>query len=129
MMADETTSEKATAEKKNPVLPKGAAKPPGDIRRRVEKTRREGPFIKYVGHAAQRLITPTDWGTLPGVEMVDPKAVHVWNTANDKMIEADRFSDTQLDYLLVDDVQKRTNVHNFVALDWDKDGNLAQTEI
>lgn len=105
-------------------LPEGQ-RPPGDIRRRVRKERRKGPFIKYVGSAAQRDISPSEWRMLH-IELKDDKATHVWNIANDKMVEADKFNDAQLDYLLVDDLQQGTNAHAFLLMDYDGDGEDAQ---
>lgn len=125
-MAEQET---AKNEGGNKTLPKGAERPPGDIRRRVPKKQRTGPFVKYVGPAAQRIINPTHWKSLNLDEIKDPKAVHVWNVANDKMIEASRFSDEQLDYLLIDDLQPGSNAHSFLAVNFDKDGNLRQVEI
>ena len=114
----ETTATESPNKGGNKVLPKGAEKPPGDIRRRTgAKKRRTGPFIKYVGLAAERSIDAAAWGSL-AIDLKDPKATHVWNIANDKMVEADKFSDEQLDYLLVDDLTTG-GVHNFLAVDWD----------
>lgn len=111
----------------NKVLPPDAEKPPGDIRRRTKKAVRKGPFVKYVGMAAQREITAADWATLD-IEIRDKKANHVWSIKNDKLIEADKFSDEQLGYLLIDDLTPG-GVHNFLGVDFDKDGNLIQVEI
>jgi hypothetical protein len=122
------TEAKAETKAENKRLPEGAPKPPGDVRRRVERKKRTGPFVKYVGPASHRSINPTQWNTLQ-IELNDDEATHVWNVANDKMLEADLFSDEQLDYLLVDDKQPGTGSHSFLAVDYDKDGNLEQVEI
>jgi hypothetical protein len=42
------------------------------------------------------------------------------------MVESSQFSDEQLDYLLIDDVQRGTNVHNFLEVDFNEDGQLEQ---
>lgn len=112
----------------NKVIPEGAEKPPGDIRRRVEKKKRTGPFVKYVGPASDRKIAPPSWKSL-AITLKDPNAEHVWNVANDMMLEASNFSDEQLDYLLVDDRQAASNAHSFVSVDYDSDGNLIQVKI
>lgn len=124
-MAEQETAPKTP----NKVLPKDAERPPGDIRRRNTgaKKQRQGPFIKYVGLAARRQIDPTAWATL-NIELKDKKATHVWDLSNDKLVEANSFTDDQLDYLLVDDTS-RDGIKNFLAVDYDKDGNLEQVEI
>jgi hypothetical protein len=38
-------------------------------------------------------------------------------------------ADEQLDYLLVDDLQPGTGVHSFLAVDFNKEGQLEQVEI
>ena len=111
----------------NKVLPPGAEKPPGDIRRRTKRAVRKGPFVKYVGMAAQREISAADWATLD-IELRDKNASHVWGIKNDKLVEADKFSDEQLGYLLLED-KTTAGVHNFLGVDFDKDGNLIQVEI
>lgn len=128
--AEDKVDPKAEGEGKvvNKVLPRSAPLPPGDIRRSQRKTSRKGPFIKYVGPVAHREISGTDWGTLQ-IPLKDKDAKHVWNVANDKMVEADQFSDEQLDYLLIDDVMPATGIHNFVAVDYNKDGQLDQIEL
>lgn len=100
-------------------------RPPGDLRRRVRKERREGPFVKYVGSAAKRDIDPPAWKSL-NIELKDESATHEWNVANDKMVEANNFTDAQLDYLLIDDLQQGTNAHAFLLMDYDGDGPDAQ---
>jgi hypothetical protein len=116
---------KAEAKQENKPLPKDAPKPPGDLRRRSNKPKRQGPFVKYVGRASHRKITPAQWGSL-GIELHDPKATHQWSVANDKMIESSEFSDEQLDYLLIDDRQSGSNTHAFVEVDFNDKGQLEQ---
>lgn len=123
--AETAKSEATKAESKNPVLPDNAQRPPGDMRRRSPRKQRSGPFVKFVGPAAIRRITATDWKTLQ-IPLSDDNATHVWSIANDKMIESSKFTDEQLDYLLIDDVQKATNVHNFLEVDYNSDGQLEQ---
>jgi hypothetical protein len=96
--------------------------PPGSRRRRVEKKRREGPFVKYVGAASQRTISVPDWKSLS----IEPgKAPHVWDIKNDFILEDSLFSDEQLDYVLIDDLQPN-GAHSFLEVDYDTDGNLVQ---
>jgi len=100
-------------------------KPPGDIRaRRVTKEKPKGPFVKYVGDASHRIIKASDWKTL-GIKLKDDKATHEWNVKNDKIIPFTEFSDEQLDYLLIDDMQPKGG-HSFLAVDYDADGKLSQ---
>ena len=112
---------------KNKALPANAPRPPGDVRRRVAKKRREGPFVKYVGPVSHRMLRPEQWKSL-GIPLEDDTATHVWSVNNEKMIEASNFTDEQLDYLLVDDLQKGTNTHAFLLVDYDDDGQLVQAE-
>jgi hypothetical protein len=130
MMAEtkaETAKSEAKTESKveaNKILPPGQ-QPPGDIRRRVPKKQRKGPFVKYVGVASHRQISAADWKTL-SIPLRDDGATHTWSVANDKMVESSAFTDEQLDYLLIDDVQRGTNTHNFLEVDFDSDGQLVQ---
>lgn len=94
-------------------------RPPGDLRRRSNKDKRKGPFVKYVGSAAIRQITAPQWRSL-GIKLQDEKAEHAWTVGNDKMIEAEKFSDDQLDYLLIDDLQQGSNAHAFLLVDYDE---------
>ena len=98
---------------KSKPLPANAPKPPGDIRRSGKATKRTGPFVKYVGRASHRKITPAQWRAL-GAGFLEAKGGHTWSVANDKMIESAEFSDEQLDYLLIDDKQPGTNGHSFL---------------
>jgi hypothetical protein len=100
-------------------------RPPGDLRRRVGKAQRKGPFVKYVGSAAVRKITGPQWRSL-GIELKDSNAEHNWGIANDKIVEASNFSDEQLDYLLIDDLQQGSGAHAFLLVDYDDDGQLVQ---
>jgi hypothetical protein len=116
---------KTEAKEANKPLPKNAPQPPGDVRRRSSKPKRQGPFVKYVGRASHRKITAPQWKSL-GIELKDEKAEHVWSVANDKMIESEKFSDEQLDYLLIDDRQSGSNTHAFVEVDFNESGQLTQ---
>lgn len=100
-------------------------RPPGDIRRRRTGPKRKGPFVKYVGSAALRKITPTQWKSL-GKNFAEVKDETIWSVKNDKMVEADNLSDYQLDHLLIDELQQGTNTHAFLLVDYDKDGQLVQ---
>jgi hypothetical protein len=122
----ETPAVKASESKpENKPLPKDAPKPPGDIRRRSPKPKRQGPFVKYVGHASHRKITPAQWKSL-GIDLQDDTVTHIWSVANEKMIESSEFSDEQLDYLLIDDRQVGGSAHAFVEVDFDDKGQLVQ---
>ena len=99
-------------------------RPPGDLRRRT-KPNRKGPFVKYVGAAAVRKIDSTAWRSL-NIDLKDQDATHLWSVKNDKMVEASQFSDAQLDYLLIDDLQQGTNAHAFLLVDYNEDGQLVQ---
>lgn len=100
-------------------------RPPGDVRRRKAGPKRKGPFVKYVGSAAIRSIGPAAWKSL-NIELKDDGATHSWNLKNDKMVEAENFSDAQLDYLLIDDLQQGSNTHAFLLVDYDNNGQLVQ---
>jgi hypothetical protein len=120
------TEQKATpAATENKPLPKSASRPPGDIRRRSKAPKRTGPFVKYVGNASHRKITPAQWGSL-AIQLKDNRATHIWSVANDKMIESAQFTDEQLDYLLIDDRQPGSNAHAFLEVDYDDKGQLIQ---
>ena len=92
--------------------------------RHVTSKQRKGPFVKYVGAAAKRTITATDWRSL-GIA-TDAKAVHEWSAANNYPVESSQFNDAQLDYLLIDDVQHGTNANSFIEVNHDADGQLVQ---
>lgn len=124
---DTGTAAVAPTKAKNKPMPADAERPPGDVRRRVAKKTRTGPFVKYVGPVSHRMIRPEQWKSL-GIDLKDDKATHVWSANNEKMIESSEFSDEQLDYLLVDDLQKGTNVHAFLEVDYDGDGQLVQVQ-
>lgn len=105
--------------------------PPGSRRARgVTKARRKGPFVQYVGDASKRTIYPHDWKTLSGVG-VEPKSkdegfnTDTWDVKNDKILEASLFSESQLDYLLIDDM-KPGGGHSFLEVDYNEDGVLVQ---
>lgn len=91
--------------------------------RHVESKGSQGPFVKYVGTANKRTITPTDWRSL-GIEA---KAGHVWNDTNDYLVPSSEFSDEQLDYLLVDDKLGGSNTNSFIEVKRDSvDGDLVE---
>lgn len=121
---DKVDAPEAPAGENKSQLPE-AQRPPGDLRRRVGTTKRKGPFVKYVGAAALRKIGPSDWKSL-NIDLKDKEVEHNWTIGNDKLIEADQFSDAQLDYLLIDDLQQGSGVHAFLLVDYDKDGQLVQ---
>lgn len=106
---------------------KVAPSPPGDIRRRVDKKLPTGPFVKYVGQASVRTINPSEWKSL-GISLTDDSVTSAWNIKNDFLIPVNEFSDEQLDYLLVDDMQQ-SGGHSFVSVDYDKNGGLEQVEV
>lgn len=118
-------------EKAHNVLTAGMPQPPGvqaRRNRRVARKERKGPFVKYVGAASHRIIRPSDWGSL-GFKPKDKDAGHqtfVWDPRNDYMVESSKFTDEQLDYLLIDDVQHGTNAHSFLEVDYDENGQLVQ---
>lgn len=117
------------------VLTEGMPTPPG-LRerrsRRIRRTRRQGPFVKYVGAASHRVIRPADWKTIPGCEPVKAGKedgvfqTNTWSPKNDFLVESSSFSDSQLDYLLIDDVHQTTGAHNFLEVDYDDNGQLVQ---
>ena len=121
----ETPAKTEQPKSENKPLAPGAPKPPGDIRRSGKSTKRTGPFVKYVGNASHRKITPAQWKSL-AIELHDDTVTHIWSIANDKMIESSEFSDEQLDYLLVDDRQSGSNTHAFLEVDFNADGQLEQ---
>lgn len=108
------------------VLTEGMSQPPGVSarKRRVEKKRRKGPFVKYVGAASHRIIRPPDWKSL-GFKGPETDQTHSWDTTNDYLIESGDFTDEQLDYLLIDDLQA-SGAHSFLEVDYDSDGQLVQ---
>ncbi len=100
-------------------------RPPGDLRRRVGTSRRKGPFVKYVGPAAIRRITSAQWKSL-GIDLKGDAVETNWDVSNDKLVEASKFSDAQLDYLLIDDLQQGSGTHAFLLVDFDENGQLVQ---
>jgi hypothetical protein len=120
------TPAKSEAKEANKPLPKDAPQPPGDMRRRSGKaSSRTGPFVKYVGRASHRKITPAQWKSL-NIPLKNDTADSTWSVGNDKMIESSEFTDEQLDYLLIDDMQTGTNAHAFVEVDYNDKGQLEQ---
>lgn len=131
-MAEEKAGQERVVERQaNPRLTPDMPQPPGVVerRRRVPKKQRKGPFVKYVGAASHRRIHPHQWKIL-GVDVKQDKdknvVGHEWSPANDYMVESDQFTDAQLDYLLIDDVSKATGAHQFLEVDYNKDGQLVQ---
>jgi hypothetical protein len=101
------------------VLTEDLPAPPGVRDRRARRARRNertGPFVKYVGNASHRVIRESDWGQL-GIK--DGKEV-VWEPKNDYMVESKKFSEEQLDYLLIDDMMP-SGGHSFVEVDYEED--------
>lgn len=115
------------------VLTAGMVQPPGVQERRRRKARKErtGPFIKYVGNASHRVIRAADWGAL-GFDSKDEKnkLEVLWGPKNDYMVESSKFSDDQLDYLLIDDIQPGGG-HAFLEVDFDtdEDGNKVLVQV
>ena len=102
--------------------------PPGSRRAGgAKKSKRQGPFVQYVGQASHRTISAQDWASIPG--MAPPKgreyADSTWDLANDRILECAQFSDEQLDYLLLDDIQP-TGGQSFLEVDYNEDGVLVQ---
>jgi hypothetical protein len=135
-MADQKTEagQQEPVRTPNPPLTPDMPQPPGVLerKRRVPREKRKGPFVKYVGAASHRRIHGHHWKSLAieatksgekGQESVDS---HEWSVKNDFMIESSKFTDEQLDYLLVDDTSKATGAHNFLEVDYNKDGQLVQ---
>lgn len=104
-------------------------KPPPGSRRALKGKQgptRKGPFVKYVGDASHRRITPADWATVAGCK--PPPGgyqVNTWEPKNDKMIECSHFSEEQLDYLLIDDMRPAGG-HSFLEMDYGPEGKLMQ---
>jgi hypothetical protein len=121
----ETSAKTEQPKQENKPMSKNAPQPPGDLRRRSKTPKRQGPFVKYVGRASHRRITPAQWKSL-GIELKDEGATNTWSIANDKMIESSEFSDEQLDYLLIDDRQSGSTTHAFVEVDYNDKGQLEQ---
>lgn len=113
------------------VLTDSMPQPPGVKERRarrVARKQRQGPFVKYVGGASDRVIRPPDWQSL-GFKPADKEEGHktfVWGIANDYMIEVSQFTDEQLDYLLIDDLQQGSGAHSFLEVDYDDNKQLVQ---
>lgn len=115
------------SEKARNVLTEGMPQPPGVRERRARRARRQerqGPFVKYVGDASHRVIRAADWAQL-GFEPKSKDAGHqefLWGPKNDYMVESSKFTDEQLDYLLIDDMMPGGG-HSFLEVDWDEDDN------
>lgn len=106
------------------VLTSGMPQPPGVKARRARRKarqERQGPFVKYVGNASHRVIRAGDWGQL-GFEGKEAQQEVLFGPKNDYMIETSKFSDEQLDYLLIDDMQPDGG-HAFLEVDYDTDEN------
>lgn len=114
------------------VLTVGMPQPPGVRERRSRRSRRKertGPFVKYVGNASHRVIRASDWGQL-GFEGKEAGNEFLWGPKNDYMIESSKFSDEQLDYMLIDDIQPGGG-HAFLEVDFeeDDDGNRQLVQV
>lgn len=112
------------------VLTETMPQPPGVVqrRRRSKATQRKGPFVKYVGGASHRVIRAADWGELgfkPKDATKDNPGQHqefLWSPQNDYMIESEKFTDEQLDYLLIDDLMPGGG-QSFLEVDYEEDEN------
>lgn len=110
------------------VLTAGMPQPPGVVERRRRRARkqRKGPFVKYVGNASHRVIRASDWAQLNFEEKSSKHDSEVlFGPKNDYMVESSKFSEEQLDYLLIDDIQPGGG-HAFLEVDFDEDGQLVQ---
>ncbi|QHB37438.1 hypothetical protein PP339_gp032 [Mycobacterium phage Onyinye] len=108
------------------VLTENMPQPPSisQRRRRSKALERKGPFVKYVGGASHRVIRAADWGQL-GFKPKDEKTGHqefLWSAKNDYMVESEKFTDEQLDYLLIDDVMPGGG-QSFLEVDYEEDEN------
>lgn len=124
--------ESTSGDKPRQKLTPGMSAPPGVKERRsrrVKRERRQGPFIKYVGHAAHRVIRAADWRSLgfTGKPPENGYADTTWGLKNDFLVESNKFTDEQLDYLLIDDVQGN-GAHSFLEVDYNDNGQLVQVE-
>lgn len=103
--------------------------PPRQQRRAPGAGLPKGPFIKYVGPCTRRIIRPHHWHSKLGKENVkDSSTTHEWSSKNKKLIPVSSFSDAQLDYLLIDDMQARGG-HSFVVVDYNDAGQLVEAEL
>lgn len=99
-----------------------------EVQRRIgtQVDQRKGPFVQYVGPCAKRSIAPHEWRSILSAENIkEAGVIHEWNTKNKKMIPVAAFSDHQLDYLLVEDMQKNGG-HSFLEVDYNENGQLVQ---
>lgn len=103
-----------------------SSKPPVEKEPRRIGERRKGPFIKYVGPAARRVIRPHHWKMKVDDRVKDAEATHEWSVKNDKLVPMSEFSADQLDYLLNEDFQIGGG-HAFLKVDY-KDGKLVQVK-
>lgn len=113
------------------VLTSGMPQPPGVKARRARRkarAERQGPFVKYVGNASHRVIRAGDWGSL-GFEGKEASQEVLFGPKNDYMIESSKFSDEQLDYLLIDDMQGGAHAFLEVDYDTDDDGNRVLVQV
>lgn len=129
--ADKASTVQRPDENSRNTLTDGVPTPPGVKERRarrVERKRRQGPFVKYVGQASHRIISPADWkqlGFKPASKDESLNGIE-WNPKNDYLVESSKLTDEQLDYLLIDDLQASTGAHSFLEVDYDEDGQLVQ---
>lgn len=103
---------------------------PAASRRRAKAKARKGPFVKYVGGASHRVIRASDWGQLGFEPKGEVHQEFLWSPQNDYMIESAKFTDEQLDYLLIDDVMPGGG-QSFLEMDYetDKDGNTVLVQV
>lgn len=99
---------------------------PGVRVRKTEVNNPKGPFVKYVGDATQRIITPAHWGQRH--PDLTSETTHVWDMKNKFAIPVSEFSEGQLDYLLIDDLQANGG-HSFLEMDYNADGDLVQSHL
>jgi hypothetical protein len=95
-------------------------------RRAADPEKAKGPFVKYVGIASKRLIRSDHWRS-KGIDLKDSSASHTWDIKNKHMIPTSEFSNEQLDYLLVDDLQAKGG-HSFLEVDYNDEGQLVQVK-
>lgn len=132
-----TSTPPASTPPVTPISPIAPPPPAPTPQRRAEPDAKTGgPFVKYVGEASQRLIKPHQWVATVGQhpDSTDEKPVTFesssWDKTNSKIIPVSKFTNKQLDYLLLDDLQAPPKGgHSFLEVDYDKDGKLVQVHL